>query len=360
VDHHVLGLLAALLLSVLFTPIIKRVAPLVGAVDRPNQRKVHKRAMPRLGGVAIYLSFAISYIGFVQFTDIVATNIGYALLLGGGIIVLTGIIDDIVDLGAKVKVAGQIAAALVTVYFGLRIEDIAVPFTEYTIHFHYLAIPITIFWILAITNAVNLIDGLDGLAAGVSAIAATALLIVSISMGHWMTAFMLVLFIGAVLGFLLFNFYPASIFMGDSGSLFLGYVLASVSLLELKSATMVAFVIPILILAVPISDTVYAMVRRRMNKQSIAEADKNHVHHCLIKFGMTHRNAVLLIYGISAAFALLGILATQVTLWMSILFFIIYLISFGIFAEKIGMVSKEYQPFQQMAQLCKRWFTRTS
>lgn len=330
--------------TLILTPLARTVALKLNIVDNPNDRKVHNNSMPYLGGVAIYLSFSFAYILTVYFTDAVATHVGYALLFGGFLIVVTGVLDDAFDISAKYKILGQFLAALVAIYFGLRIQYISLPFQEDLLYIGWLGIPLTIFWILAITNAINLIDGLDGLASGVSGIAALGLFFVSLSIGNVMIAMMTLLLVGCILAFLIFNFHPAKIFMGDSGSLFLGFFLSTISLLELKQATLVTFVIPILVLAVPISDTLYAMIRRKLNKKPISEADKSHLHHCLMALGFSHRKAVLLIYVISIFFAVLGILLTKATLWVSIVCLLFYFIFFEIFAESIGMMNKNHRP----------------
>lgn len=353
-----IGLITAFLLTLFFTPVVKKVAIKIGAVDQPNERKIHQEPMPRMGGVAIYLAYVLTYIGVVYFTDAVATNVGYALLLGGAIIVITGIFDDIYELSPKTKVFGQLLAAGVAMYFGLRIQVVSLPFMEESLRIGWLGIPLTILWIIGITNAINLIDGLDGLASGVSGIASLALFFVSVSIGNTMLALMSIILVGSVLGFLRFNFYPAKIFMGDSGSLFLGFFLAVISLLELKQVTLVSFVIPMLVLAVPISDTLYAMIRRKLNGQSISTADKLHLHHRLLAMGLSHRKAVLLIYLISAIFAFLAIVITHGALWWAILAFASYLLFFEIFAEAIGMMKQEHRPVLKLMSKISGLFKR--
>jgi len=342
------GFTLACFLCLLFTPIAKKIALAIGATDQPNKRKVHQEVMPRMGGLAIYGAYAVAYIVIVYFTDAVATNVGYAILLGGGVIVLTGVLDDKFELSPKLKLLGQIIAASIAMYFGLKVQYITLPFQEDMVNVGWWGIPITLIWILAITNAINLIDGLDGLASGVSGIAAFALFFVSLTIGNTMIAVMSILLVGSILGFLFFNFHPAKIFMGDSGSLFLGFFLSTVSLLELKQATMVAFVIPILVLAVPISDTLYAIIRRKLNKKPISVADKNHLHHCLLELGLSHKQAVLIIYGISILFAVLGILVTKATLWVCVIVLVFYLLFFEIFAESIGMMDKKHRPLLRL------------
>lgn len=352
------GLITALLLTLFFTPVVKNVAIKIGAVDQPSERKIHQEPMPRMGGLAIYLAYAITYVGVVYFTDAVATNVGYALLFGGAVIVITGIFDDIYELSPKMKLGGQFIAAGVAMYFGLRIQVVTLPFMQESLEIGWLGIPLTILWIIGITNAINLIDGLDGLASGVSGIASLALFFVSLSIGNTMLALMSIILVGSILGFLRFNFHPAKIFMGDSGSLYLGFFLAVISLLELKQVTIVSFVIPMLVLAVPISDTIYAMIRRKLNGQSITMADKLHLHHRLLAMGLSHRKAVLLIYLISAIFAFLAIVITHAALWLSILAFVFYLLFFEIFAEAIGMMKQEHRLVLKFMSKISSFFKR--
>lgn len=348
----------SVILCVLLTPIIKKIAIAIGATDKPNERKVHKTLMPRMGGVAIYLSFTIVYFLFTYFTDLVITNVGLAIVIGGFFVVAIGVIDDMVELSPTGKFVGQLVGAVIAIYFGLKIQYITIPFLNDVVFIGWLGIPLTLVWIIAVTNAVNLIDGLDGLAAGVSAIAALSLFAVSLSIGNYMTAFICLVLVGCIVGFLFFNFHPASIFMGDSGSLFLGFFLSIVSLLELKQVTIISMIIPILLLSVPIMDTLYAMVRRKLSGKPLMQADKGHLHHRLLAMGYSHRNAVLLIYTISSFFAILAILVTKVALWVSIVFFIFYLIFFEFFAESIGMLKKEHRPLMGLYLKISKCFNK--
>lgn len=343
---HLLGLTLACLFAFLVTPIVRKIAFRFQIVDKPNPRKVHKDAMPYLGGVAIYSAFVVSYILLVAATDIVATNLGYALLLGGLIIVVTGVLDDKFDLSPKYKLIGQLLAAGTAIYFGLEIHFITIPFTDTILHVGWFGLPLTLLWIVAITNAINLIDGLDGLASGVSGIAFLTLFFLSLSIGNVMTAFTSILLVGSILGFLYYNFFPAKIFMGDSGSLFLGYALSVISLLELKEATLLSFIVPIVVLGVPISDSLYAVIRRRVNNQPITSADKNHLHHCLLAMGLSHRNTVLVIYAMSLSLSAIAIFLSHSTLWISLLILFIYLVAFEFFAETIGLLSTNTRPLR--------------
>ena len=336
--------ISALFLSLLLTPVIKKVAFIVGAVDAPNARKVHTKTMPRLGGVAIFLSFLIAYALAIVVGGVKPTPFINAYLLGSLVIVFTGIIDDIRELSAKEKLLGQLIAGIIVVVYGFRVDFLHLPFAENVWHVGWLSIPITILWIVGVTNAVNLIDGLDGLAAGVSGIACISLLLVSLSMGNMSIALLLVIMIGSIAGFLFYNFHPAKIFMGDSGSMFLGFSLSVFSLLELKQVTLLSFVIPILVLAIPLSDTFYAILRRILNRQPISKPDKNHLHHTLLHLGFSHRKTVLLIYGISLGFGLTAVLLTKLAAWLAIIIIFVSLIAIQLFAELTGLMSQKHKP----------------
>lgn len=358
-QYFLFGFFGAVVLSYFITPLVKKFALWVGAVDKPNARKVHTNLMPRMGGVAIYIAFCISYISLVVFTDAVATNVGYALIFGGGIMVITGMIDDRFEIRARGKLFGQLLASIVAMYFGLKMEVITIPFTNEVVDLGWFGIPITILWILGISNAINFIDGLDGLAGGVSAISSFAIFIVSLMTGNVMIALMALVLIGSILGFLKHNFHPAKIFMGDSGSLFLGFALSAMSLLELKQATLVSFVVPILILGIPITDTLYAMIRRKLNHQPISRADKSHLHHRLLSLGLSHRNAVLVIYFISFVFACLAIFLSQTALWVTFLSVFLVVIVIEILAEYAGLLNSKHQPLLTLLSKIMRLFSKS-
>ena len=241
------------------------------------------------------------------------------------------------ELSAKIKLVGQITATLVVVFWGgVQVEFINLPFTDGVLEFGYLSIPITILWIVGITNAINLIDGLDGLAAGVSSIALITISIMAILIPNPFVVVMGSILLASTLGFLIFNFHPAKIFMGDTGALFLGFMIAVLSLLGFKNVTIISLVIPIIILGVPISDTFYAIVRRIVNKKPISAPDKSHLHHCLLDHGFTHRQTVLFIYAMAAFFGLVAIIVSQAKMAGSIILIICLLVLIEILAEKIG------------------------
>jgi len=343
-----LTFLLCLLCSILITPYIKKLAFKIGATDRPNQRKVHLKIMPRLGGLAIYISFLLGLL-------ILHPDAPYhaAIFAGGIIILLTGVMDDIFDLSAKVKFLLQIAAALIVVLWGgIDVEFINLPFNG-KIEFGFLTVPISVIWIVGITNAINLIDGLDGLAAGVSTIALVTITGMAVVMGNVYVVTLGVILIASTLGFLPYNFFPAKIFMGDSGALFLGYMISVLALLGFKNIAVISLVVPIIILGVPISDTFFAIVRRIYNKNPLYAPDKSHLHHCLLRIGYSHRETVLLIYAMSAMFGLAAFIFTMTTVWGSLIFVGILLLAIEIFVENIGLINKNYRPLLKIMGMLK-------
>ncbi|MCL6572535.1 MAG: undecaprenyl/decaprenyl-phosphate alpha-N-acetylglucosaminyl 1-phosphate transferase, partial [Bacillus sp. (in: Bacteria)] len=300
--------------AILLTPLVKKLAFRIGATDKPNYRKVHSRIMPRLGGLAIFLSFII---GILIYSPVGEYHL--PIVIGSIIIILTGMLDDVKEISPKLKLAGQIAAAaMVVIYGGLKVEFINLPFGG-IIDFGYLSIPLTMIWIIGITNAINLIDGLDGLAGGVSSIALFSIAGMSMVTGNGYVTVMALIVAVSTVGFLFYNFHPAKIFMGDTGALFLGYIIAVLSLLGYKNITFISLIIPVIILAVPISDTFFAIVRRLVNKQPLSAPDKSHLHHCLLKNGFSHRQTVLLIYAMAAICGVSSFFFSQATLWFSLI-----------------------------------------
>ncbi len=332
------ALLTAFIGALIFTPLVIRFAYRIGAVDKPNYRKVHVRVMPRIGGLAIFLAFLAGFI-VSRPTDEHALYI----VLGATLIILTGFLDDLLDITPRAKMLGQIASALVVIWGGLQIQFINLPFFG-ELQFGWFSIPITILWIVGITNAINLIDGLDGLAAGVSAIALVAMSIMAIIMGDVFVATTAAVLAASALGFLFYNFHPAKIFMGDTGSLFLGFMISVLALSGFKNIAVVSLIIPVIMLGVPISDTFFAIVRRIRMKQPISAPDKSHLHHCLLDFGFSHRQTVLIIYTIAILFGVAAILFSQATLWGAILLLAVILIAIELFVEIIGLAGKNYKP----------------
>lgn len=314
-------------------PFVKKIAEHVGAMDIPNERKVHTKPMPRLGGLAIYFGFLLGYMLFGEHSLIMN-----AILIGSFIIVLTGVIDDIKPLTAATKFIGQLAAALIVVCYGnLLLKDVSA-FGIY-INFSWLSYPITVFFILGCINCMNLIDGLDGLAGGISAIYFLTIGIIAAIGGSTGLDFVLsfVMF-GATLGFLVHNFYPASIFMGDSGSMFLGFIISVVALLGFKNVTMTSLIIPLLVLAIPILDTLFAIIRRALKGQNIAKPDKFHIHHQLLNRNFSQRATVLIIYVVDLLFAFASIVYVLKDAMLGYIIYGILLVIVVAFVAKTNVV----------------------
>ncbi|MED1798197.1 glycosyltransferase family 4 protein [Brevibacillus porteri] len=342
----ILGFLTSLIISFIATPYVKNLAVKVGAVDAPNQRKVHTRIMPRMGGLAIYIGYLVAFFLFVPYTSL-SEMLG--IFIGSTIVMVVGMLDDKYQLSPKWKLLGQlVATAIVVIPFGLKIGVVNLPYSG-SIDFSsgwlfWLAIPITMFWIVGVTNAVNLIDGLDGLSAGVSAIAAGTMGVMALLMDDYKVATYCFVLLGAILGFLYFNFHPARLFMGDTGSLFLGFNLAALSIMGFKEALFVSFIIPIVVLGVPLWDTFFAIVRRIVNKKPISSPDKGHLHHCLLNMGLSHRSTVLTIYSISIFFGMMAILLTKTTKWTTIIVMVALVIVIHLGTEIVGLVSRRHRP----------------
>lgn len=298
--------IVAALVASLLTPIVRRLALRLGAVAQPTRRDVHARAIPRLGGVAICLALFAPVVGLFFVETVVAQQVQAelrkvtGLFVGGLVMCAVGVVDDTRGLRNLYKLYAQIAVSILAFFCGFRIEAVALPFVG-TLEMGIFALPVTALWIVGIINALNLIDGLDGLAAGVAFFAAITNLVVAYIAGFSIGALIMAAMLGSLLGFLLYNFNPARIFMGDSGSYFLGYVLAITSLIgaSQKASTAISLLVPVVALGVPIFDTLFAMVRRFLERRPLFAPDRGHLHHRLLAVGVTHRRAVLIIYGIS-------------------------------------------------------------
>ncbi|MFB5266750.1 glycosyltransferase family 4 protein [Paenibacillus enshidis] len=352
---YIIGFIAALALALALTPLVKKFAVKVGAVDVPNARKVHTRIMPRLGGLGIFLAFVLTTLVLLPFIPegvLTSRDINFitAFLIGGTMIVTIGALDDRFDLNAKLKFLVQIAIACIVVFgFNIRVDFVDIPFMDaYSSLETWISVPLTILWIVGVTNAINLIDGLDGLAAGVSGIAIGTIFVMSMLMGNVPVALLCLVLLGSIIGFLFFNFHPAKIFMGDTGSLFLGFCLAMLSLLGYKQIAVVSFITPLIIIGVPLSDTFFAIVRRKLQKKPIFSPDKGHLHHCLRELGFSHRQTVLIIYGIAAFFGVLAVIQTSAAMaeanWVTFVVICIMMFFMQIGAEVIGLVGKTKKP----------------
>jgi UDP-GlcNAc:undecaprenyl-phosphate GlcNAc-1-phosphate transferase len=341
----IVSLFATMIISAILTPFVRRISFKVGAVDKPTARRVNKVPMPTMGGLAIFIAFNFSI--FFLLRNQIPDPQFYGIFFGECIIILTGIIDDIIELKPKQKMLGIILAALAVYAFAdVRMTTLTFPFLG-MVHLGWLSLPITVLWIAAITNAINLLDGLDGLATGVTVIALfttgfTGLFFLPST--NIYIVIMIFTLVAAEIGFLPYNFFPARIYLGDTGALFIGFMMAVFSLSGLKNATFISIVIPVMILGVPLTDTIFAILRRLLNKQSISHADKRHLHHRLMQMGLTHRQTVLVIYGISLIFSFIALLYPISTLWGSVLLTIGILIGIEIFVEVIGLVGENRTP----------------
>lgn len=332
---YLLLLIFPFLIAYLTTPLAKGLALRFGAIDMPGEeRRVHSRPIPRMGGLAIYFAFILSALVFMPMDSKML-----GLLLGSSLVVLLGIIDDTRGLSAATKMGGQIAAAIILVLFGFRIEWLTSPLGG-MIYLGWLSIPATIFWIVGITNTFNLIDGLDGLAAGISAISSVTMSAVALLNGRYAAAMLLLIVAGSALGFLPHNFNPAKVFMGDTGSLLLGFLLSAISIQgTIKGATAIAIVIPVLAMGLPIFDTAIAIVRRAKNGMPIMQPDRGHLHHRLLDMGFTQRQVVVILYIISGVLGAVAIAVTETTpLWSLILTSVVLLAAF-IGTKRMGLLN---------------------
>ena len=293
-----LMLIIPFLLVVAIIPYIKKVAKQINAIDIPRGRHIHKKPTPKLGGVAIFLGFLFGYMIFG--TPSASMN---AILIGSFILVLVGVIDDITELSAKTQFIGQLVAASIVVFYGkLLIQDISA-FGIY-IEFGWWSYPITLFFILGCINCINLIDGLDGLSGGISAIYFLTIGIIATIQGKTGLDFVLAFVMaGSILGFLVYNFNPASIFAGDAGSMLMGFMISVVALFGFKNVTMSSLIIPLFVIAIPILDTLFAILRRTIKGEKITKGDKYHIHHQLLNRNLSQRATVIIIYIIDILFA---------------------------------------------------------
>lgn len=303
--HNVfLILLTTLISSLILVPIVKKVAHHIGAIDYPNERKVHKKPIPRLGGLAIFLSFLIGYMCFGQVTTQMIS-----ILIGSFVIIVLGICDDIKPVPARYKFLVQTIAACIVVFYGhIYIDMVSIFSLE--IVFGAWGYPLAVLLIVSIINAINLIDGLDGLAAGTSSIFFLTISVIAFYLDrlNGLDVILCVIMLGSTLGFLAYNFNPASIFMGDTGSMFLGFMISVTALLGYKGATVTSLIIPILILFLPILDTILAIFRRLLKGENIGAPDKEHLHHQLLKLNKSTKKTVLIMYAFNLLCALISIL----------------------------------------------------
>ena len=335
--HIFIIILTCFVFCFLITFYIKKIAKHIGAMDIPNKRKVHTVPMPRLGGLGIFLTFLFGYMLFgVQSTQM------NAILIGSFIIIIVGVIDDISPIGATTKLLGQlIAASVVLFYGGIALDKITI-FGAH-INFGIFAYPLTILFIVGCINIINLIDGLDGLSTGICSIFYLTTGIIAFMKASFggLDVSLVFIMLGASLGFLVHNFHPAKIFSGDSGSMFQGFMKSTISLLGFKTITMTSFLIPILLLGIPILDTLFAIIRRTLKKEPIYKPDKEHLHHQLLKLGLSHRNTVLAIYAMNTLFAFASIIYTINDKRLGIIIYIIILILILFIITKTGIIKEK-------------------
>ena len=341
-----IAFLLAFIIAFMATPYTIKIANKVGAVDVPkDERRMHKKAMPKFGGPAVIIGFLVSVIYLITVMSMENTinlfgpeNYGMKLLgmlLGIIVISITCIIDDIKTIKPIVKLIGQLIAAIIVVAFGIRIGDIDFAFFNLTEYGETLSIILTILWIIGVTNAINLIDGLDGLSSGISVISAISLLVIFVLNGSPLISIVLITALaGALVGFLPFNFAPAKTFIGDTGSNFLGFSLSIISILGVaKTYTIAVIVLPLIVLGLPIFDTLWAIIRR-INKgksiKAIFKADKGHLHHRIVAKGFSQKQAVLILYGISATFGIFAVILLDSGIWKALSFLLMVIIAIGI------------------------------
>ena len=341
-----IAFLLAFIVTFMATPYTIRIAKKVGAVDIPkDERRMHKKAMPKFGGPAVILGFLVSviYLLIVMSMENTINLFGtesYGMKLIGmflGIIVIsiTCVIDDIKTIKPITKLTGQLLAAIVAVAFGVRIGDIDLTFFNTSQFGEVFSIALTILWIIGVTNAINLIDGLDGLATGISVISAVSLLVIFVLNGSPLVSIILITALaGALVGFLPFNFSPARTFIGDTGSNFLGFALSIIAILGVaKTYTIAVIVLPLIVLGLPIFDTLWAIIRRVIKGKSIKaifKADKGHLHHRIVARGFSQKQAVLILYGISATFGIFAVILLDSGIWKALSFLLMVIVAIGL------------------------------
>lgn len=341
-----IAFLLAFIVTFVATPYTIKIAKKVGAVDVPkDQRRMHKKAIPKFGGPAVIAGFLVSVIYLI-----IVMSMEHSINLFGdeqygkkllgmflGTCVISGVcvVDDIKTIKPTVKLLGQTVAAIIVVAFGVRIDEISLPFINTPEMNEIVSMGITILWIVAVTNAINLIDGLDGLSSGISVISAVSLLIIFVLNNSPMVSIVLVAALaGALVGFLPFNFAPAKTFLGDTGSNFLGFSLSIISILGVaKTYTIAVIVLPLIVLGLPIFDTVWAIIRRLIKGKSIKaifKADKGHLHHIIVRKGYSQKQAVLILYGISAMFGIFAVILLDSGIWKALSFLLMVIVALGV------------------------------
>lgn len=357
--EYILVLIATFIFSFILTPLVRFISFRVGAVDKPNARRINKVPMPSAGGLAIFLAFIVATLFLMP---LVVKNSHFNLhyfdyifpvVLASFIIVIVGYLDDIYELKPKPKMIGIILAAVVIWGFtNFHFDSFKIPFGGPLLQFDPITTFIfTILWIVSITNAINLIDGLDGLVGGVSIISLLTMAIVSyffLPVADFYLTLTILILVAAIAGFFPYNYNPAIIYLGDTGALLIGFLIGVLSLQGLKNSTAVAVVTPVIILGVPIVDTLVAIVRRKLSGRPISEADKMHLHHRLLAMGFTHRGAVLAVYGITIIFSLIALLLNLSSRIGGILLMIGCLFALEIFIEGLEIWGEKRTPLFNM------------
>ena len=338
-----IAFLLAFIVSFMATPYTMKVAEKIGAVDIPkDKRRMHKKAMPKFGGPAVIIGFLVSviYLLIVMSTEHTIDLFGpeqygkklLGMFLGIVVISITCIVDDIKTIKPITKLIGQVLAAIIVVVFGIRIDEFTLPFIQSQEIEGFLSMLITVLWIVGVTNAINLIDGLDGLSSGISVISSISLLVIFVLNGSPFIAIVLITALaGALVGFLPFNFAPAKTFIGDTGSNFLGFSLSIISILGVaKTYTAAVIVLPLIVLGLPIFDTLWAIIRRLIKGKSIKaifKADKGHLHHRIVARGFSQKQAVLILYGISATFGIFAVILLDSGIWKALSFLLMVIVA---------------------------------
>lgn len=353
--EYIFVLIGAFLLSIILTPIIRVISLKVGAVDKPNARRINKVPMPSSGGLAIFLSFVVTTLFFMpmvtsrHFIEVSYFHYILPVIIGGLVVTTTGFIDDIFELRPRYKMLGIIIAAIIIWKFThFRFDSFKIPIGGPLLEFGpILTFFLTVLWIISITNAINLIDGLDGLVSGVSIISLATMAVVSYFFLPKIDFFLtltIVILIASIVGFFPYNYHPAIIYLGDAGALFIGFMIGVLSLQGLKNSTAVAVITPVIILGVPILDTAVAIVRRKLSGKKISEADKMHLHHRLLSMGFTHRGAVLVVYGIAIIFSLIALLLNVSSRIGGIFLLLALLLAMEIFIEGLNIWGENRTP----------------
>lgn len=357
-----IAFLLAFIVAFMTTPYTIKIAHKIGAVDVPkDERRMHKKAMPKFGGPAVILGFLVSviYLLIVMSMENTINLFGpesYGMKLLGmflGIVVLsiTCIIDDIVTIRPIVKLFGQLVAAIIAVSFGIRLGEFNLSFINNPLMEEIVSCIITVVWIVGVTNAINLIDGLDGLSSGISVISAISLLVIFVLNGSPLVSIVLITALaGALVGFLPFNFTPAKTFIGDTGSNFLGFSLSIISILGVaKTYTFAVIVLPLIVLGLPIFDTLWAIIRRLIKGKSIKaifKADKGHLHHRIVARGFGQKQAVLILYGLSATFGIFAVILLDSGIWKALSFLLMVIVAIGLGYKNFQEEKEEDQKYE--------------